>query len=143
MKRLTVLGLILSLCSSAGCLFGTTATSPTGYTITAPITEVFQGTLDAAGTASFTFITDNPDPLRMTLASLTDAATGAAVTTKVTLSLGVPSGDTCYSTFSTTTPAALVSQYFQVAAAGTYCVVLSDPGTLTTSLKYAVRIVHS
>jgi len=142
MKRLTVLGLILSLCSSAGCLFGST-TAPTNYTIVNPVTEVFQGTLDPKGSSSYNFIIGNPDPLRITLASLTNATTGAAVTSSVKLGLGIPDGTTCNTTFSTTASAALVAQYFQTAQAGTYCVVVSDPGTMTTSLNFAVRIVHS
>ena len=143
MKRPIVLGLILSLCSSAGCLFSSTATAPTNYTIVSPVTEIFQGTLDAKGSQSYAFVIGNPDPLRITLASLTNPATGAAVTTNVKLDLGLKNGDSCVSTFSTTTSAALVSQYFQVATPGTYCVVVTDPGTLTISLKFAVRIIHS
>ena len=141
MKRLTVLGLILTLFSSAGCLFGSSV-APTSYTIVSPVTEIFQGTLDVKGSSSFAFVIGNPDPLRITLASLTNAA-GAAVTTNVKLDLGVRDGDVCNSTFSITTTAALVSQYFQVATAGAYCVVLTDPGTMTTSLNFAVRIIHS
>jgi hypothetical protein len=142
MKRLTVLGLILSVFSSAGCLFGSTS-SPTNYTIVSAVTEVFQGTLDAQGSSVFTFVIGNPDPLRITLASLTDASTGLSVTTNVKLGYGVPDGTSCSTTFSTTTSAALVSQYFQVATPGTYCVIVSDPGTLTKSLNFAVRIIHS
>ena len=142
MKRPTVLGLILTLFSSAGCLFGST-TAPVNYTIVNPVTEVFQGTLDAKGQASYAFVTGNPDPLRITLASLTNADTGAVVTTTIKLDFGVNDGTNCNSTFSVTTTAALVSQFFQVASAGSYCVVVSDPGTVTTSLKFAVRIIHS
>lgn len=142
MKRLTVLGLILSLCSSAGCLFGST-TSPTNYTIVNPVTEIFQGTLDVKGSSSFNFIIGNPDPLRITLASLTNATTGAAVTSTVKLGFGIPDGTTCNTTFSTTTGAALVAQYFQVTTPGTYCVVVSDPGTMTNKLNFGVRIIHS
>ena len=134
------MGLILILCSSAGC---NSTTAPTNYTIVSPVTEIFQGTLAVKGTSFFTFIIGNPDPLRITLASLTNESTGAAVTTNVQLGLGVKAGTTCTSTFSTTTTAALVAQYFQVATPGTYCVFVSDPGTMTTSLKFAVRIIHS
>ena len=142
MKRLTVLGLILSLCSSAGCLFGST-TSPTNYTIVNPVTEVFQGTLDAKGSSFYTFVVGNPDPLRVTLASVTNATTGVAVTSAIKVGIGAPDGTTCVTTFTTTTSAALASQYLQVVPAGNYCVIVSDPGTMTTSLNFAVRITHS
>lgn len=143
MRRLTVLGLILTIFSSTGCTFGNTATSPTNYTIVSPVTEIFQGTLAPSGSAFYSFIIGNPDPVRVTLASLTLTSSGAAVATNVKLGFGVPDGTTCAATFSTTTTAALVSQYFQVASPGTYCVIVSDPGTMTTSLNFAVRIIHS
>lgn len=143
MKRLTVIGFVLALFSSAGCLFGSDPVAPVDYTIVSPVTEIFQGTLDAKGTTFYSFIIGNPDPVRVTLASLTNATTGAAVTTNVKLGFGVPDGTTCATTFSTTTTAALTSQYLQVATPGTYCVIVSDPGTVTTSLAFAVRISHS
>ena len=37
----------------------------------------------------------------------------------------------------------IVAQYLQVATAGAYCVVVADPGTLTTPVNFAVRIIHS
>ena len=143
MKRLTVLGLVLALFSSAGCLFGNDTTSPADYTIVSPVTEVFQGTLNAKGSTFYSFVVGNPDPVRVTLASLTNPTTGAAVTTNVKLGFGVPDGTTCGTTFTTTTTAALTSQYLQVTTPGTYCVILSDPGTVTTSLAFAIRIIHS
>ena len=142
MRRLTVLGLIFAIISSTGC-FGNSATAPTNYSIVSPVTEIFQGTLAANGSAFYSFIIGNPDPVRVTLASLTLTSSGAAVTTSVKLGFGVPDGTTCAPTFSTTTGAALVAQYFQVASPGTYCVIVSDPGTMTTSLNFAVRIIHS
>ena len=142
MKRLTVLGFMLSLCSSAGCHSTTTSPNSTLVIVNA-VSEVFQGTLDVKGSTSYNFITGNADPLRMTLASVTDPSTGAALTTTVTLGLGKPDGTTCVTTFSTTTPASLVAQYLQVTSPGTYCVIVSDPGTLTKLVNFAVRIIHS
>lgn len=142
MRRLTVLGLILSTFSSAGCLFQSPAT-PVDYTIVSPVTEIFQGTIDPKGAPFYSFITGNPDPVKLTLASLTSVGTGASVTTNLTLGFGVPDGTTCKTSFTTTTTAALVGQYFQTASPGTYCVIVSDPGTVTTSLAFAVRIIHS
>ena len=142
MKRLTVLGLVLALSSSWGCL-GQSATAPTDYSIVSPVTELFTGTLDPKGAPFFSFVVGNPDPVRITLASLTDATTGAAVTSTVKLGFGVPDGTTCGTTFSTTTASSLSAQYLSVATAGTYCVIVSDPGTLKSSLAFAVRIIHS
>jgi len=108
-----------------------------------PVTEIFQGTLDPQGTQFYNIIVGNPDPLRITLASVTNPTTGAALTTKIKLGLGVSDGTNCNSTFETTTAAALTSQYFQVATAATYCVYVADPGTLTSTVGFAVRIIHS
>lgn len=143
MKRLTLLGLIVAVCSSAGCLFGDPATSPTNYTLVNPVVEVFQGSLDKDGAATYAFVVGNPDPLRVTLASVTNATTGAAVTTAIKLQVGTTDGTTCTPFFTTTTSAALVAQYLQVATAGAYCIGISDPGTMTSSLNFAVRISHS
>lgn len=141
MRRLTVLALILSTFSSAGCLFQA-ETAPVDYTIVSPVTEIFQGTLDAKGSTFYSFIIGNADPVRVTLASLTNAS-GAAVTTNLKLGFGVPDGTTCATTFSTTTGSGLVAQYLSTASPGTYCVIVSDPGTVTTTLTFAVRIIHS
>jgi len=145
MKRLTVLGLILSFCSSAGCIFGDPATAPTNYTIVSPVTELFQDTLAVQGNKAFAFIVGNPDPLRVTLASVTSTSNGAAVTASLRLTVGLwdTTAATCTQTFATTTSAALVAQYLQVVTAGTYCVVVADPGTLTAPVNFAVRIIHS
>ncbi len=145
MRRLTVLGLILTFCSSAGCIFGDAATSPTNYTIVSPVTEIFQDSLEVQGTKAFSFTVGNPDPLRITLASITSPSTGAAVSVNLKLSVGVwdAANTTCNGTFESTTSAALVAQYLQVATAGAYCVVVADPGTLTTPVNFAVRIIHS
>lgn len=141
MKRLAVAGLILALSSSMGCL-GQSSTAPTDYTIVSPVTELFQGTLDPKGAPFYSFIVGNPDAVRVTLVSLTNAS-GAAVTTSVKLGFGVPDGTTCATTFSTTTSSSLAAQYLSVASPGTYCVIVSDPGTMTSSLSFAVRIIHS
>ena len=124
------------------CL-GQNTTSPTDYTIVSPVTELFTGTLDPKGSTFYSFVIGNPDPVRVTLASVTDATTGAAVTSTVRLGFGVPDGTTCATTFSTTTASSLAAQYLSVASAGTFCVIVSDPGTVTKSLNFAVRIIHS
>lgn len=141
MKRLAVAGLILAVSSSMGCL-GQSTTAPTDYTIVSPVTELFTGTLDPKAAPFYSFIVGNPDPVRVTLVSLTNAS-GAAVTTSVKLGFGVPDGTTCATTFTTTTSSSLAAQYLSVASPGTYCVIVSDPGSLTSSLTFAVRIIHS
>lgn len=144
MKRLTALLVSVACCGSAGCLFGDPPAAPTNYTIVSPVTETFQSSLAVGASASFNFTIGNPDPLRITLASVTSPSTGAALATQtLKLQLGTRDGDTCTATFTTTTASALSPQYLQVASPGKYCVVMSDPGTLTGTVNFAVRIVHS
>lgn len=139
MKRLTLLGLLVSAALGAGC-----RSEPTlpDYSIVTPVTETYQGTLSVQGTSFYSFIVGNPDPVSVTLASLTKSS-GAAVTTPVRLGFGVPAGETCAPTSSVTTSSGLQAQVLQVISPGTYCVIISDTGALTETLTFAIKIKHS
>ena len=139
MKRLAVVGFLVCAIAGAGCQSETTAPD---YTIVSPVTETFQGTLSVQGSTFFSFIVGNPDPISITLASLTKSS-GSAVTTTVKLGFGVPSGETCAPTTSLTTASGLQAQVLQVTSKGTYCVIISDTGGLTESLNFAIKIKHS
>lgn len=139
MKRLAVVGLLVCAIAGAGCR--SEATLP-DYSIVAPVIETFQGTLAAQGSTFFSFVVGNPDPVSVTLASLTKS-NGTAVTTSVRLGLGVPSGETCGATTTVTTASGLQAQVLQVTSPGTYCVIISDTGALTETLNFAIKIKHS
>ncbi len=139
MKRLTLVGLLVCAIAGAGCRAENTQPD---YTIVSPVTETFQGTLNVQGAAFFSFLVGNPDPVTITLASLTKTS-GTAVTTSVKLGFGVPAGETCAPTASLTTASGLQAQVLQVASAGTYCVIISDTGALTETLNFAIKIKHS
>ena len=139
MKRFAVVGLLVCASAGAGCRSETTLPD---YSIVSPVTETFQGSLGVQGTTFYSFIVGNPDPVSVTLASLTKAS-GAAVTTPVRLGFGVPAGEICATTTSLTTMSGLQAQVLQVASPGTYCVVISDTGALTETLKFAIKIKHS
>jgi hypothetical protein len=139
MKRLAVVGFLVCAISGAGCQSETTTPD---YTIVSPVTETFQGTLNVQGSVFFSFITGNPDPVSVTLASLTKSS-GTAVTTSVKLGFGVPAGESCVPTTSFTTASGLQAQVLQVASKGTYCVIVSDAGALTEPLNFAIKIKHS
>ena len=139
MKRLAVVGLLVCAIAGAGCR--SDATLP-DYSIVSPVTETFQGTLAVQGSAFFSFIVGNPDPLSVTLASLTKS-NGTAVASSVRLGFGVPSGETCAPTTSLTTASGLQAQVLQVTSPGTYCVIISDTGALTETLNFAIKIKHS
>jgi hypothetical protein len=139
MKRLAVFGLLVCAISGAGCQ--AEATLP-DYSIVSPVTETFQGTLAVKGVTFYSFLIGNPDPVSVTLASLTKS-NGSAVTTTVKIGFGVPSGETCAPTTSLTTASGLQAQVLQVASKGTYCVIVSDEGALTEPLNFAIKIKHS
>ncbi len=139
MKLLAVVGLLVCVLAGAGCRSETTLPD---YTIVSPVTQTFQGTLGLQGSAFFSFIVGNPDPVNITLASLTKSS-GVAVTTSVRLGFGVPSGETCSTTSAVTTASGLQAQVLQVISAGTYCVIISDTGALTEPVNFAIKIKHS
>ncbi len=140
MKRLTLVGLLVCAMAGAGCRSDMTA--PPDYSIVSPVTETFQGTLNVQGSVFYSFVVGNPDPISVTLASLTRSS-GAAVTTPVRLGFGVPAGETCAPTTSVTTTSGLQAQVLQVITAGTYCVIISDNGAVTETLNFAIKIKHS
>ena len=139
MKRLAVVGFLVCAIAGAGCRAETTLPD---YSIVSPVTETFQGTLGVQGSSFYSFLIGNPDPVSVTLASLTKSS-GAAVTTPVKLGFGVPSGETCAPTTSLTTASGLQAQVLQVASQGTYCVIISDAGGMTEALNFAIKIKHS
>lgn len=139
MKRLAVVGLLVCAIAGAGCRSDSTLPD---YSIVSPVTETFQGTLAVQGSTFFSFVVGNPDPVSVTLASLTKS-NGSAVTTSVKLGFGVPAGETCASTTSLTTASGLQAQVLQVASPGTYCVIISDGGAVTETLNFAIKIKHS
>lgn len=139
MKRLAVVGLLVCVFAGAGCRSETTLPD---YSIVSPVTETFQGSLAVQGNTFYSFLVGNPDPVSVTLASLTKSS-GAAVTTQVRLGFGVPAGETCVPTAALTTSSGLQAQVLQVASPGTYCVIISDSGALTETLNFAIKIKHS
>ena len=44
------------------------------YTLVSPLVEVFQGSISTGGSAFYSFVVGNPDPVILTFASLTDAS---------------------------------------------------------------------
>lgn len=129
------------MCVAAGAGCRSDSTIP-DYSIVSPVVETFQGTLNVEGSQFYSFLVGNPDPVSVTLASLTTSS-GAAVTTSVKLGFGVPAGETCATTTSSTTAAQLQAQVLTVSVPGTYCVIISDTGALTGPLNFAIKIKHS
>jgi hypothetical protein len=136
--RLLLLGLTLF---GAACGSGSndTVTSPT---ITSAATEVFGGTLKASGSAFYSFSVFQTGTVGITLASLTSAATGAALSTTTTLLVGIPSGTGCGVLKALPATPSLSAQITAELAAGIYCVSITDTGGLTADASFAIRITQ-
>ena len=122
--------------TSASCDDGATATSPTA---TSPVTETFTGQFIPGGSAARSFTAASAGTVSITL---TQAAPPAGVV--VGLGVGIPqaNGSSCLLTQSLQTSAATSPQFTVQVDAGTYCVRIYDPGTLTSQVAFTVTIVR-
>jgi len=139
-----VTGLLLAACAAAaaGCGNSSSPTSPSTTATTS--TEFFTGGLSPAGSAFYSFTVTNAGAVSITLASTTAAKVGAAAEPTLSLSLGTPSGFGCAaSTSDDVTPGLNAQLTTPSSAPGIYCVSLADPGDLTGSVLFVVRIVHT
>lgn len=138
-----VTGLAIAACAAAAIGCGGSS-SPTAPTTTTASTEFFTGGLSPAGSAFYSFTVTNAGAVSITLASTTAAKIGAAAEPTLALSLGTPSGFGCAaSTSSDVTPGLNAQLTTTSSAPGIYCVSLADPGDMTGSLLFVVRIVHT
>jgi hypothetical protein len=134
--------------AGAGCSSNSSSgtTTPTSPSIVFQ-TEAFSGNLDPLGSQLKTFTIANDGTMSVTLASLTTSSNSSALTTPVSLGAGTPNGDSsaCVLTSSLVTPPGFQTQISipVTKATGTYCVSISDPGSLTTTVTFVIRVVHS
>ena len=136
--------LILVLLLGPGCTKDTTA--PTAGTPT-PYSDsrVFSGTLSAQGTDFQAFTVATSATVNVLLASLTLTGTTTTLSLPLQLALGTLTSDGLGCTASSTVTAtpALASQINQSLIAGTYCVSVTDSGSLTSDVDFAIRINQS
>ena len=117
---------------------------PLGPTQPVPTNAVilFANSLSPGGRQFFSFVVDQPRTVNLTLASTMADFAGPATPTALSFGLGTPSGTDCALTSPAATVApALLPQISLELTAGTYCVRVQDPGTMTGPLEFAVRIV--
>ncbi len=134
---LVLLLLLGALSAACGGDSGTTPSTPTG-----PTTEVFTGTLAPQGASFYSFTLTTAGQVSITLASLVPTAPGPAINTVMGLGVGTPDGTDCAITNSVTTPPGLSAQLVNSLTVATYCARIYDLGGLTTTVNFAVRIVH-
>jgi hypothetical protein len=127
--------LIMSACSNPlSDLLG----SPTAPSTTNPTTDTFNGALAPSGSLVFTFSVATTGSVAVTLTAVSPAATGP-----LGLGVGPSSNGTC--TIANSTSAAIAAGSPQLSGtqnAGSYCVKVSDPGTLATTSTVTVTVTH-
>ena len=114
------------------------ATAPTVVSVS---TFVFTGTLTVGGQKFYSFTVSNGGTIQAMLASLT-ADNTAVPTARVQFAIGTPAGTGCRATTAITTAPALVPQLSLNLSEGIYCVSVTDTGTLTRDMNFAIRVMH-
>lgn len=142
MKASTLSVLVLAFITAA-CGNDTPTAPSNTLTPASRFTEVFSGTLTVKGSISYTYTVTNAGPANITLSSLMTGTLGPASTAAVGIGTGVSSGTDCTMTGSMMLTASLVVQIVNTASPGSYCVSISDPGTLTAPLNFSILINHS
>ncbi len=107
------------------------------------ITEVFGGSLDVQGEASFSFTVGSGGSVSATLASVVLARPGPTTTVALALALGTPVDGVCSAANPVTTSAGLAAQLSTTFDAGLHCVSVRDVGNLTAPVEFTIRVVHS
>jgi hypothetical protein len=136
---LAVLAAVLTV--ACGLLPDSSSSSSSGST-TAPSTAgttTFSGTLGVQSSSFISFTVGSAGTVSVTLASLSPA-----VTAGVGLGLGTPNGTTSCSMTNSVSNAqpSSAAQLTVPAAAGTYCAVVFDPGSLTTATAFSLSVTH-
>ena len=125
-------------CSNNSSTTPASSTTPTSYT------EYFTGTLSRGGSQFYSFNVNTAGGVAITLASITSARIGPAGSARLTLGLGVPNGSDCQVNQSGDATPGLNAQLTTASSAsGTYCINVSDPGTLASDVLFVIRIVHT
>lgn len=142
-RFLAALTCAAALAAAACSKDSSTTTSPTTTTATSSA-ELFSGTLSPKGSTFYSFSVTNAGTVSVTLASLASSRIGAALPSRLTVGLGVPSGFGCVTSSSVDTTPGLTAQLTASGAKDNiYCVNLSDPGTLSGDALFVIRIVHT
>ena len=131
---------LLSALLTAGC--SSSPTTPASTTPATPTTELFTGSLALKDSTFYSFTVVQKSNVFLTLASLTVADPGPAVSIPLNLGLGVPAGIGCALTQSLTVPPMLTPQIGVTLDPGIFCVSIQDVGNLTSPVNFAIRIVH-
>ena len=142
LKTIAAVALALMLSACGGSDTSSTATTPS--VITGPTTSLFEGQLDPGGSAFYSFTVTSTGLANVMLASVTTSATpGTSLPVVLGLAIGTPLGTDCTITNALPASPGLTSQLVNSLTPGIYCARVYDIGNLRTTIKFAIRIVHT
>lgn len=142
LKRLALAALLLTCSACGGSSSSATSTEPS--VVVGPQAALFEGTLDRGGFAFYSYTVQQTGNTSVMLASVS-TSTAPNTTSSVVLGLafGTPAGTDCSITNPLTASAALTSPMVTSQAPGIYCVRVYDIGNLSSTVNFAIRIVHT
>lgn len=124
-----------------GCDKTDTSTSPSGAP-TAVTIAVYAGPIDPGGSTMYLVTLDADSTLQVNLAGEQLADPIRTVSVPLQIDISNWDGSLCTALDSAVTEPRLTAQLQRFLKAGTYCVKLSDPGTLTQTVGAIVRIAY-
>ena len=114
--------------------------TPTSATATGPVTILFSGTLQPRTSRFYSYTLTTAGSVSALLASV--ERNGAPAANPIEIGIGSPAGTGCAVTMSSNVSASLVPQLRHDAAAGTYCVRVTDIDGLSAPMTFTIRVVH-
>jgi hypothetical protein len=125
----------------SGCNNNDTSTAPSGTPTTVTI-SVYAGPLDPGGSTIYTVTLDADSTLQVNLAGEQLADPIRTVSEPLQIDVSNWDGTNCASLDSTITTPRLTAQLQRFLKAGTYCVKVSDPGTLTQTVGAILKVAY-
>jgi len=109
-------------------------------TATGPVTILFSGTLQPRASRFYSYSLASAGAVSALLASV--ERNGVPQTSPLEIGIGSPAGTGCAVTMSAHVSASLVPQLRHEAAAGTYCVRVTDTDGLSAPMTFTIRVIH-
>jgi len=131
---------LAAVLTAAAVACGNNDTPASPSTTPTAAVEVYSGTLQPRQLGFYSFQSTGSGNASVTLASLTNAATGRPLDLAVQVGVGIPAGEGCGVTNAVTATPGLSAQLNHPVVAGTYCVQVLDVGSLSGAVNFAVRI---
>lgn len=139
-RLLIVIGLALSTAACGDDPVATSTSASAPDELVSSASRLFTGTLAARETWFYSFTVPQASGVFITLASVTAVDGRDATATPLQVGLGVPRGTGCATESTLVVTPALTPHLRQYVPQGVRCVSVADPGTLSSPVRFAVRI---